>query len=178
MTVRVGCRLDSHFHLPPRAGVVDDSGPRTGLYWAINTSCMRWPTVKLAYECYCTGMSGCRHRHSCGMAAATCENATIHRVVMRLRMAKNGQLALPSGAPAGLAHPGVSPRERSARGGGVGTSPVRFGYVLISTTRATCECMQQEASILVAKIVISLPFERFWTPKRVLPKGQTLIVGY
>ena len=30
-------------------GVVDDSGPRTGLYWAIHTSCMRWPTVKLAY---------------------------------------------------------------------------------------------------------------------------------
>ena len=118
MTVRVGCRLDSHFHLPPRAGVVDDSGPRTGLYWAINTSCMRWPTVKLAYECYCTGMSGCRHRHNCGMAAATCENATIHRVVMRLRMAKNGQLALPGGAPAGLAHAGVSPRGRAARGGG------------------------------------------------------------
>ena len=101
-------------------GVVDDSGPRTGLYWAIHTSCMRWPTVKLAYECYCTGMSGCRHRHNCGMAAATCENATIkvHRVVMRLRMAKNGQLALPGGAPAGLAHAGVSPRGRAARGGG------------------------------------------------------------
>ena len=104
-------------------------------------------------------------------------------IVMRLRMAKNGQLALPGGAPAGLAHAGVSPRgtSRAAWGGRVGTSPVRFGYVLISTTRVTCErceCVQQEASILVAKMVISLPSERFWTPKRVLPKGQTLIVGY
>ena len=89
---------------------------------AINTSCMRWLTVKLAYEYYCTGMSGCRHRHSCGMAAATCENATIHRVVMRLRMAKNGQLALPGGAPAGLAHAGVSPRGRAAPGGGANTT--------------------------------------------------------
>ena len=38
--------------------------------------------------------------------------------------------------------------------------------------------MQQEASILVAKMVISVPPRRFWTPERVLLKGQTLIVGY
>ena len=90
------------------------------------------------------------------MAATTCENATIHRVVMRLRMAKNGQLALPGGAPAGLAHAGVSPRGRAARGGGRNITGAFWLCFDI-----TSECMQQEASILVAKMVISVLPRRF-----------------